>query len=552
MSRENGQFALRGLVPTVLGTLASRGLGLARDIATAALLGLGQAGIMDALVIAFRIPNLFRRLLGEGALATSYLPVLTGELERDRTAAWQLTSALLVTLTLVLTLLVIVGEILCAAVAICWGPASGAAQLAGLTAAMLPYLVFVCIAAQLSATLQALGNFNVPAIMPIVLNVCWLAGVLLVAPHFESAAGRAYVVAGCVLVAGVLQVLVQLRALVKLGFRFRFQWAAVATPLKRIGTATGIVSVGLAVTQINTLLDSVLAWTLSAPPGSSRHIIAWLPGQLSYPMQSGAAAAIYYGERFYQLPVGLIGMGVATVAYPLLSRHAAGRDRRALSADLTASLRLVLFATIPASVGLVLLAHPLVQVLFERGAFTAEDTARAARMIACYASAAWAYCAMPVLVRAFYALGDQGRPVRAALYAMVLDLVLNLTLVWPLAEAGLAVSTALVAIAQLGWLAVVFSRAHVSLAWREMGTTVLKSAAAAAMMGLVLWAATAVMPSDNRPVEAVWLAGLCGAGALIYIATAWSLGSAEVAWLAGRKRESAFVPPGDLSAKLAS
>jgi len=534
MPNANDPKILRGLWPTMLGTLASRVLGLARDIATAALLGLGRGHIMDALVVAFRIPNLLRRLLGEGALATSYLPVLSEQLVKDRAAAWQLTSALLTLLAVLLTLVTLLGELACGVIALVWGHVPGVVELTGLTAAMLPYLICVCIAAQLSATLHALGSFTLPAAMSAVLNVCWLVGALAIAPLFApNQLAEALALTGCILLGGILQVALQGFALWKLGFRFDFDVRASWQPLRRIVQSMAPMALGLAVVQINTLFDSLLAWSLSAPAAAQR-TIAWLPGNLSYPMQSGAAAAIYYGERFYQLPVGLIGMAIATVAFPLLSRHAARRDHESFRADLSGSLRVVLFITIPASVGLMLIATPAVRLLFERGAFSADDTLRAAGMVVCYSSAVWAYCALPVLVRGFYARGDQTAPAKAALAAVGLDLTLNLALVWPMGEAGLAVSTALSAVVQLGLLAWVFSRRHLPLVWGELSVTAVRSVLATSAMAAVVWPALNAMPHGGRLFEAAWLVTVCVSGLIVYLGAAKLSGSPELDWLFGR------------------
>ena len=201
--------------------------------------------------------------------------------------------------------------------------------------------------------------------------MCWLAAVWGIAPYFASdKLAQAYAIAAAVLVSGVLQFVVQLPALRRLGFRFDYDWAASRDAFWLVIRSMAPITLGMAVTQLNTLCDSLLAWGLSAEAGASR-TIPWLPGEVAYPMQTGAAAAIYYGERFYQLPVGLLGVAIATVIYPLLSRHAARGDHAAVGADLTLGLRLVAFTAVPASMGIMLVARPVVRVLFERGEFTA-------------------------------------------------------------------------------------------------------------------------------------------------------------------------------------
>jgi putative peptidoglycan lipid II flippase len=294
------------------------------------------------------------------------------------------------------------------------------------------------------------------------------------------------------------------------------------------------IALGLAVTQLNTLADSFIAWGLSNEAGASR-TIGWLPGAVPYPMQTGAAAAIYFGERFYQLPVGLLGVAIATVTYPLLSRHAARGDRAAIGGDLALGLRLVAFLAIPAGVGIMLVADPVTRVLFERGEFTAADAGRAARMIAAYASGVSAYCAIPVLVRGFYAMGNRLAPARLGAVAVAVNLVLNLLLVWPLAELGLATSTAIAAAVQVVMLALTFSRNCSPLAWRELATTLAKSAiAATAMAAVVLFVQH--HPGSPRSLQLVLA---IGAGAAVYLAAAWLLGMPELRLLVSRDRHQA-------------
>lgn len=526
-----------GFWVTSLGTLASRVLGLIRDMATAALLGLGEGGVMDAFVIAFRIPNLLRRIFGEGALAASFLPVFSSQFERDPQRAWQLVSVLIAWLTIVLSALALVGEAICAVLWWTHGDSSDTRQLVGLTATMLPYLVLICLSAQVSTVLQALLRFRWPALAPSLLNVCWLAAVWGVAPWFAGdKRAQAYVIAAAVLVSGVLQLAVQLPALRKLGFHFDYNWPASRDAFWQVAGAMLPITLGLAVTQLNTLLDSFVAWGLSAEGGSSQ-TIAWLGDAVHYPMNSGAAAAIYYGERFYQLPVGVLGVAIATVIYPQLSRHAARGDHDRIGADLTLGLRLVWFAALPAGIGIMLVAGPLVRLLFERGEFTAEDAARAARMIACYASGVWAYCAIPLLVRGYYALGDRVTPARLGLVAVAINFVLNLTLIWPLAEQGLAIATSVAAGVQVALLAVTLSRVGSPLAWNDLAVTLASSTiAVVAMMVAVVSVQWALPVAVGRTALAVHVSLTITAGVFVYLAVAWLLGMRELRLLLTRPK----------------
>jgi putative peptidoglycan lipid II flippase len=440
-------------------------------------LGLAGKGVMDAFVIAYRIPNLFRRLFGEGALTASYLPVLSAQLEKDQKSAWQLASVTFTWLTVVLAGLVVLGEVLFGLAWLVWGEEPGVGLLVGLAAVMLPYLLLICLAAQVTATLHALSHFTIPALAPVVLNVCWLLAAWLAASQFDQQAQQAYVLAVGVLVAGVLQLGVQLPVLRRRGFRFDYDWPASREGLEQVGRALAPMLVGLAVTQINTFLDSLVAWGLAAPVGpDGPPPIPWLGSLVRYPLEQGAAAAIYYGERLYQFPLGVLGMAVAAAIFPLLSRHAARGDRAKLGADLTLGLRLVLCLGVPASAGLVILAHPLAKLLFEHGQFTPGDTLRAARMIACYGAGVWAFCALPVVIRGFYALRDCGTPAKIAAWVVGLNLGLNLSLIWtPLQEAGLAVATSVSAGVQVVALMLIFSRRRAPLGWTALAVTALRT-----------------------------------------------------------------------------
>lgn len=486
---------ITGTIIVSLGTLASRVLGAVRDIATAALLGMSSGGVMDAFVIAFRVPNTFRRLFGEGALAASYLPVFSAELEKDRQNAWRLASVMMTWLAVFLVALLAVVEGVCGLIWLVWGNVPGMGLLMGLTAMMMPYMLFICLAAQAAATLQALSHFSVPALAPTILNICWLIAVWGIAPRFApDKQAQAYVVAVAVLVSGALQLGVQLLMLPRMGFRYHYDWAASRVALGTVARSMLPMTVGLAITQINTLMDSLIAWGLAAAPGGPQRI-PWLASAVAYPMTQGAAASIYYGERLSEFPSALLGVSVATAIYPLLSRHAARGDQRALADDLTLGLRLVLFLGVPAGVGLVMLAQPLSRLLFEHGQFTAVDTARASRVVACYALGVWAYCASTVVVRGYYSLGDRITPIKVGAAMVALNLSMDLTLIWPLAEAGLALSTAVAASVQVAILMVIFSRRKAALDWPVLAATAARTIVATMVMALAGSATMAWLPS---------------------------------------------------------
>jgi len=481
MSQTRQQF-FASIRVTTLWTMLSRVLGLVRDMVVAALLGLVTGGVADALVIAMSVPNLFRQLFGEGALTAAFLPLMARRLETNRAAAWRLASVVFTWLAIGLSGLVLLIEALFGAAWLIWGDDPSLTLLLWLTSITLPYMVLICLAAQINAVLNALGRFGIGAAMPAAMNLVLIAGALAAPWLAADPVTQATIVAASVLLGGLVQLGALWPALRSLGFRFEYQPGEHWGEIRTIAITMLPMVLGLAATQINVLLDRLIAFGFSGPaddPGG----IAWLGG-IAYPMQQGATAAVYYGERLYQLPIGILGVAVATVVFPRLARHAARGSNMQLRADLTLGLRLVTFFALPASVGLFLLAEPLAKLLFQRGRFTPDDAARTARLIAIFGLGVWAYCANPTLIRGFYALGRHAAAVRISLFSVGLNIVLNLALIWPMAEGGLALATAISAAVQSIVLAVGLKRLGAGVMLRPLADTAARSAAATVAMGV--------------------------------------------------------------------
>ena len=440
MERHRSPF-FRGLRITAFWTLISRLLGMVRDVATAALFGMGENGVMDAFVVAFRIPNIFRRLFGEGALSASALPVLAAKKEVDPLSMWQLVSTLLGCVFLVMSALTLLAEIFCG---LLWYWVDGMVEyqlVVGLSAVMLPYLLFIALAAVASAALHAVNHFGTPAFVPVLLNLIWIVAAVGIAPYWkDQPVAQAYLIASAVLLGGFLQFVVQLPVLKRFGMRWQWDWAASRETLLRIARQLIPMAVGLAILPINTLVDTVVAWIFSAPQAGIP--ISWLGGKSVYPLQEGTVAAIYFAERLYQFPVGLLGVVIGVVAFPALSRHASGGDRQQFINKMTRALRANLFLAIPATAGLILLAQPLTSLLFRHGAFTEIDTLRTSQMVVAYACGIWAYSTLPVLIRGFYASADSQTPFRLGITVIVLNGLVDLALIWPCGETGLAYASA--------------------------------------------------------------------------------------------------------------
>ena len=461
-------------------TLASRLLGLVRDMAMAALFGNGM--ILDAFTVAFRIPNMARRLFGEGALTAAFLPAFVRELETEgQSSAWRLASAVLTVLAMTLCGLVLIGELLLWAVSYWVETGPEAELLIGLTAVMLPYLVFICIAALLSAMLQAMNHFAWPALLPVLMNVVWLIGIGTAYAWQDSPAARIHTIAWFIIVAGGVQLVALSPVVRRFGFRFAFDWPSTRSKVNAIGRGMLPILIGLSVTQFNTLADSFIAWGLAEPDTAleSAGIGETLQG---WSLAAGTASTLYFGQRLYQFPLGVCGVALGTVLFPRFSQHAEQGRHDRLRGDLLLGLQLVIAIGIPASVGLVLLAEPLTTLLFQYGEFDAGDTSRTAEMIAAYGIGVWAYCGLLIVHRAYYAVGDRITPLRIGLAAVVINLGLNFALIQPFGGRGLALATSFTAMLQVIAVVAMLQGRMGRLDWRSLLSSVLRVGVASVLM----------------------------------------------------------------------
>lgn len=476
-----GGSLFSGLRIVSLCTLLSRMLGLIRDMGMASLFGNGP--IMDAFTVAFRAPNLLRRLFGEGALTAAFLPAFVRDLEHHgRESAWRLASSMLWLLAVSLTSLVIVGEGLLWFARKSFASGADADLLIGLAAVMLPYVVLICLAALVAAIMHALNHFTWPALIPVMLNLVWIVGIWVVAPLFEDPISQVYAIAATIVVGGMLQLAAPLPKLFALGFRYerksRDEVIDSATKLKvKAVVATMIpVLLGLSVTQFNSLIDSLIAWGLSAPEGASVSGFA--------PIESGTASALYLGQRMYQFPLGVFGIALGTVLFPLLSRNAETGRMDLVAKNLSMGLRLVVWVGVPSSVGLILMSGPLTDLLFRYNQFDANDARQTSAMIAAYGGAVWAYCTLLIVNRGFFAIGDQTTPMYVGFFAMITNLVVNLILVWIVGGIGLAIGTAFVASFQAFVVVKMIDGRVGGIEWSSLISTVTKTLVATAAMAV--------------------------------------------------------------------
>lgn len=438
---QRGRGLFSGLRIVSLCTLLSRVLGFIRETAIAGLWGLSP--VSDAFVGAFRIPNLARALFGEGALSAAFTPLFVREQEQHgKDAAMQLASSVFVWLGLWLTALVAVAELALAAT-IWLAPLSAELRLwLVLTALMLPYLPLICLTAQMGAVLNALGRFAWPALLPVLFNVSSLAAIWVLQRFDLTAEEQAHWLAGFVVLTGFLQLAAPWPQLWRLGFQPQGNWLAMRDRIRELLRLMAPVVIGLSITQVNTFCDTLIALVMSRP------LDVVLPDWR--PLEFGTASALNLGQRLYQFPLGILGVALGTVIFPVLTRHAERGDWQRLRDDLSLGLRLVFVIGLPASAGLWLLAEPLAFVLFQRGHVTGANAQQIAEMIAAYGLGVWAFCGLLIVQRGYYAIGDRITPLKIGLSVVLVNVGLNFGLIFVIGGRGLALSTSLCGILQFG------------------------------------------------------------------------------------------------------
>lgn len=441
---------IRGFRQIALLTMLSRVLGMLRDMTFAYFLGAG--GLMDGWAIAFKIPNLARRLFGEGAASASLIPVYSEELQKDREKADTLAFTVVTVVFILLAGIVLLGE------SIIWGYYKFVSVYAGtqlklkLSAIMLPYMILICVVAILAGILNTHRHFASPAAAPIVLNIfiigslCFSGWVLQTRPNRQV-----FIVAVTVLLAGLLQLFIQLPPLWARGIYIRPAWQIRSDSFRKIILLMGPMVLGLSATQINTLADDFIALWLSGSNEKGQFFI-WFGRQIKYPLWEGAVSQLFYSQRLYQLPLGVLGISLATAIFPVMSSDAARNDFTALSRTVSRGLRCAVFVALPATVGLLMVGRPLVSVLFERGRFSAQDTNLTTWTLSFYVLGLSGYFAQQVVTRAFYSMQDSYIPALSAVIAVFTNVVLNLTLVWFLGTGGLAAATAICSYLQVALL----------------------------------------------------------------------------------------------------
>ena len=465
-------------------TICSRVLGLIRDAVCTRYFG---AQVLHYFYVPFQIPNLFRRLFGEGALSSALIPVYTEHLHKDRQAAALLGRTVVTLLVIILAAVTLLGL---GVIYLYWHYVSSQGPKTLLTlrlaAIMLPYMILICTVAAVGGLLNVHRRFAAPAAAPIVLNCCMIAAVLWGRRFFgDDPWQQIYAIAWAVLMAGFLQLLLQYPALRRAGISVRPRLGFSDQGLSSIVRLMAPMVLGLAAVQINTMMDALIAMFLSGPEiGSTFNVVGHT---IKYPVVEGSVTYLYCAQRCYQLPLGVFGVALATAIFPVLSSHAAKKDYQAFTRALNQGLCMVVFIALPCTVALILIRLPMVQAIFQGGEFTATHSVRTAGTLLFYALGILPYFLQQLLVRAYYSFQDSVTPVKIAVRMIGLNFLLNLILIWPLATGGLALSTAICATIQVAVLWRLLARRHQLRIGGEVASTLAKTVIATVVMALACW-----------------------------------------------------------------
>lgn len=475
-----------------IATALSRVLGFVRDIVIANFFG--TAIYAQAFVVAFRIPNLLRDLIGEGATNAAFVPVLTDELtKKGKDEFFKLAQVILNILFVILIVLTVIGIFASPLIVKLIAPGFSAnaekfEATVTLTRILFPFLILVGLWAYAMGVLNSLGVFAAPAFGPCLLNI----SMIFCAMWFGE---NVFGLASGVLAGGVLQLFIQFPSLYKQGWKPKLTTEFSHPKAKRIGKLLIPRALGACVYQVNVFISTILA-------------------SLSGIVGEGAVAAIYYANRVWQLPLAIFGIALAQAALPTMSRHVALNDMEKLKDTVLFSLRVLFFILIPSSIGLMVLATPITRILFERGAFSAYSTGITSSALFFYAIGLVACGGIKILVSAFYSMHDTMTPVRTAFFALVLNIILNLALMYPLKVGGLALATSISAIFNFVILYILLKKRLGDFGIRPIMDSFIK----VSLASIIMAAALKAFLSHTGHVTPISLLAIIGCGIAIFLA----------------------------------
>jgi len=505
-------------------TLVSRIFGYLRDASMAVVMGAGYS--MDAFTIAFRLANLFRRLFGEGTMAASFIPVFT-EFRHESTEkeVWNFVSKFFYSLALVLFGLVVLQIVFAPTIVGIMAPGflhmEGKWELAVfLNRLMAPFIFFIGLSAVLMAVLNSFKTFGPSAASPIFFNLMVIFSAFTVAKWFDD---PSIGIAIGVVFGGVFHFLFQVPAIWKKGMRFIPSISFSHPATKRIMHLMLPGLFGMGIVQINLLVDSLMA--------------SFLP--------EGSVSSLYYAGRIQELVLGIFTVSLATVILPEMSLSAARKDDQEMKETLSFSMRMHAFITVPATIGLVVLAAPIVQVLFQHGRFDALDTGRTAFALIFYSLGLVFIGAVRIIVPAFYAVQDTKTPVRAAFISLFVNVILNWILMHPLKQGGIALATSIAAAVNFWYLLRIYQKRFGPLDWTVMGESAVRILVQSLAMALACSIFLNLFSFDRQTyffTRALALFGTIGVSIAIYFGVALIVQSKELAILR-RPKDGEEIPP---------
>ncbi|PYT44707.1 MAG: murein biosynthesis integral membrane protein MurJ [Acidobacteria bacterium] len=487
-------------------TVASRVLGYVRDQRITLLLGTSFAA--DAYVLAYRIPNLFRRLVAEGSMTASFIPVFTSYMrEKSKEEVWDFANRLFWTLSLVVAVITILGMVFSPAVVQLFsGENVARAEAVDLNRIIFPYLFFIALAALAMGILNCFHVFGLPAATPVLLNVSTIAFSVGIVWHYVGDPAKSLAIG--VLVGGVLQFLIQVPSLVRRGMKFTFGISFSHPAIRDVARLMLPRLFGIGIGQINLLIDTRFATAARMPPGS--------------------LAALYVADRVMELVLGGYAIAVATAILPMMSHQAAAKDYDSLKKTLSFSVRIVAFITIPAALGLMILREPIIRVLFQHGQFVAESTRLTARALLYYAVGLPALASVKLIVPAFYSTRDTKTPVIIASISLVLNIVLNVVFLEfffkRVQNGGPALATALATFFDFLALFIIFRLRYGPLGTMDIFRSFTKISLCAGIMGVACWFGnyyTGFALHSRFLVQFLVFAALILGATALYLALAW-------------------------------
>jgi len=509
-------------------TLVSRVFGLFRDMGVTSL---GANRLTDAYGLAFQIPNLFRRLFGEGALSSAFVPVFTDTVEKDgfEKASKLLANAMALLAVFLLAVMLLV-EIVFVVVALLPG-SSDRQFLMMMATIMFPYMVTVCLLALGSAALNCRGHFAFSAAAPIIFNIVGIIAAWWIAPMLKgNLPGQLVIVAFSVIIAGFIQLIAVLWLLRKSGFSIRVCLTPIEPGIVPIIKLLMPMLLGLGFLQISELLATIISWNLTATAAAPDiNIFGWV---LHKPLTPGVITRVNAARALYQFPMGVLAISLGVAIFPLLTRYAARNDMINLRDSINRALRLALMEGIATGVGLYILAEPIVKVIYARRNFSPADAAQAAFVLQMYVLGMWAYCSYQILARAFYSMKDTTTPLRVSCALVVINLLMVATMVWiPWLGAGaFGLSTTITFAINAVALAYLLRKRLGLFGGRKILASVIRGIIASAVMSAVIYLLLWLMKDMRNWIVVV---ACVPAGAVVFLGTAWLLGSPEIAELRG-------------------